>query len=348
MGKSRGDQSEAAEAPAGGEPCGTAAPSAFVIFGASGDLTRRKLVPALWRLHARGKLPERLAIVGFARTAKSDEAFRQEMRAGCQAVDAEGFDAARWPDFAGRLSYVTGSYDSAEDFRRLDETLRRFQAGAAAAACRVYYLATPASAYAAIIENAGRLPAAGGERRIVLEKPFGRDLAEARRLNQLLAAHFDERRTFRIDHYLGKETVQNILILRFTNAIFEPLWNRQHIARVEIAACETLGVEGRGGFYEQSGALRDMVQMHLLQLLALVALEQPASFAAEDIRDEKAKVLRALRPIAAEEVRREALRGQYGPGRAGGREVPGYRQEPGVAPDSRVETYVAMRARIDN
>ena len=320
--------------------------SAVVIFGASGDLTRRKLLPALWKTYLRGRLPKEFTILGYARTAKSDDVFREEMRAACAAAD-EAFEAARWPEFAGRLGYVTGGYDEAAGFDRLESHLEAFERRVGGEPNRVYYLSTPASAYAAVIENLGGRKS-GGERRVVIEKPFGYSLAEARRLNDLVLRHFQEREVFRIDHYLGKETVQNILVLRFANAILEPLWNRKYVDWVQVTAAETLGVESRGGYYEQSGALRDMLQMHLLQLLALVAMEQPASFSADDIRDEKAKVLRALRPIPADLVAQETVRGQYGPGRVEGREAPGYRQERGVAAGSNVETYAAVRTWIDN
>ena len=331
------------------DPAVAPQPFALVIFGASGDLARRKLVPALWRLSARGGLPDRFAVIGYARTATSDDAFRAEMKAAClDAPGAEPAGASQWNAFARRLSYVSGRYENPDDYGRLDEALRGAETAAGTTLNRIFYLATPAGAYADIIAGAGGLPRGPGDRRIVVEKPFGRNLDEARRLNDLTARHFDERQTFRIDHYLGKETVQNILILRYTNAIFEPLWNRQHVAWVRITAAETLGVESRGGYYEQAGALRDMVQMHLLQLLALVAMEQPASFAAADVRDEKAKLLRAVRPTPGDLVRHETVRGQYGPGRVGGRDVPGYRQERGVAGDSTVETFAALRLWIDN
>jgi glucose-6-phosphate 1-dehydrogenase len=322
-------------------------PVALVILGASGDLTRRKLLPALWSAYQRGRLPPQFALVGYARTAKSDDAFRDEMRDACRSA-GESFDAGRWADFAARLTYVTGGYDDPAGFARLAAQLDAFERRTGTEPNRVYYLATPASAYADALGSLGCQKCDRGRRRIVIEKPFGYNLAEARRLNDLAVRHFDESEVFRIDHYLGKETVQNLLVLRFANTVLEPLWNRKYVAWVQVTAAETLGVESRGGYYEQSGALRDMLQMHLLQLVTLVAMEQPASFAAGDLRDEKAKVLRALRPITADLVAHETVRGQYGPGRVDGRDVSGYRQEPGIAAGSRVETYAAVRAWIDN
>ena len=335
-------------------------PFVMVIFGASGDLARRKLLPALWQLHCRGRLPEDYAIIGYARTELDDEAFKQKMReASFDPEEAAPCDEATWSSFARHLHYMSGQYDSAEDFDRLDKFCGKFEQGDKQAV-RIYYLSTPPSAYEGIVEQAGRLHRARRERlnrpdgevadRIVIEKPHGTNLQEARQLDARLAEHFSEANIFRIDHYLGKETVQNILILRFANAIFEPLWNRNHIACVEISATELDGVGTRGGFYEQSGALRDMVQMHLLHLAALVAMEQPASFSADDVRDEKAKILRMLRPISREMAATEAVRGQYGAGAGGmsGQAVPGYRQEKNVAENSNVETYAAVRAYFDN
>ena len=318
----------------------------LVVFGASGDLARRKLIPALWQLALSGRLPKEFAILGYARTDKDDQQFRREMKAACHEAHPDGFDDHLWRLFAERLFYQVGRYDSGQDFARLDRRLAQL-AGDGPPPTRIYYLSTPAGTYESIITGLGSLPSPGGHR-VVVEKPHGRDLADARGLNDLLARHFDENEIFRIDHYLGKETVQNILILRFANTIFEPLWNRKYIDYVEITAAETLGVGRRGGFYEQAGALRDMVQGHLLQLLALVAMEQPASFAADDVRAEKAKVLRSLRPITEDLVRSETVRGQYGPGRAEGQDLVGYRDEEGVADNSNVETFAALTAWIDN
>ncbi|MBN2581736.1 MAG: glucose-6-phosphate dehydrogenase [Planctomycetes bacterium] len=321
-------------------------PFVLVIFGASGDLAQRKLVPALWQLARSGRLADCFTILGYARTDISDEEFRDRMHEACRRHDGDDFDSEAWSHFAARLFYQVGTYDSATDFERLDARIAQLS-GRSAPPTRIYYLATPAGTYESIIEHAGAMPSPGS-RRIVVEKPHGRCLAEAQRLNELLARHFAEDEVFRIDHYLGKETVQNILILRFANTIFEPLWNRKYIDYVEITAAETLGVDGRGGFYEQAGALRDMIQGHLLQLLALVAMEQPASFDAADVRDEKAKALRGLRPITPDLVATETVRGQYGPGQVEGSEVLGYRHEDRVADDSNVETYAALTAWIDN
>lgn len=341
-------------------------PFVMVIFGASGDLAKRKLLPALWKLHCRGRLSDNYAIIGYARSDLDDKAFEQKMRQASFGGDAQApCDEQSWHRFARHLHYLRGQYDSAEDFDRLEQFISRFETPGSSSP-RIYYLSTPPSAYEAIVDQAGRLHRNRRERlndaagataanagedeldRIVIEKPHGTSLSEARRLDQLLARHFSERSTFRIDHYLGKETVQNILILRFANTIFEPLWNRNYISCVQISAGESDGVGSRGGFYEQSGALRDMVQMHLLHLAVLVAMEQPASFSADDLRDEKAKALRMLRPITPDIAMTEAVRGQYGPGLIDGRPVPGYRQEEGVDRHSNTETYAAMRVWFDN
>ncbi len=336
-------------------------PFVLIIFGASGDLAQRKLIPALWQLHCHQRLPQDYAVVGFARSNLSREDFQDKMRQASMGDDGQApCDEQSWGKFAEHLHYIRGQYDAGDDFDRLDDFCDSIVSpqGQDGPAARIFYLSTPPSAYQLIVEQAGRLHRKRGDDfgpqvarqtdRIVIEKPHGTSLDEARRLDGQLAEHFHERAIFRIDHYLGKETVQNILILRFANAIFEPLWNRQHIDYVEISATETGGVGSRGGFYEQSGALRDMVQMHLLHLAALVAMEQPASFAADDVRDEKAKILRMLRPITADMVDAETVRGQYGPGQVEGQTLPGYRQEEGVDDGSNVETFAAMRAYFDN
>jgi glucose-6-phosphate 1-dehydrogenase len=331
-------------------------PCTIVLFGASGDLTQRMVMPAIFRLVRRGLLPPAFRLIGYARSQMTDEAFRTRMRAAV-LQNATGDDKAAWADFAARLSYVSGQYDGdhQDGFANLSRSLQRLDEETGAGDRRLFYLATPPTMYAPIMNNlsAARLggrayqPAATGWARFVIEKPFGHDLGSARALNAELAGAFDEEDIYRIDHFLGKEIVQNVFALRFANAIFEPVWNRTYIDHVQISAMETLGVEGRGGYYEGAGALRDMVQNHLLQLLALVAIEPPARWSPRDVRDEKVKVLRAVRP-AGLGVGRDAVRGQYGAGVVRGKPVLSYRDEPGVAPDSSVETYAALRLHIDN
>jgi glucose-6-phosphate 1-dehydrogenase len=332
-------------------------PFTLVIFGASGDLTARKLIPALWSLFASRTLPEPFAIVCTARTAMTDEAFQTRMHAAVQEfarlkVPSDGV----WQRFASNVHYVSGDPRGVELYSKLGERLRALEQARGGAANRLFYLATPPSLYEAVVENLGgsglgeraTVPVGGGWTRIVVEKPFGRDLASAQTLNRTLSAVFSEEQIYRIDHYLGKETVQNILVFRFANGIFEPLWNRNHVAEVQITVAEELGVESRGSYYEEAGALRDMVQNHLLQLLCLVAMEAPVTFDAVPVREEKSKVMQAIRPVDPAIVDEVALRAQYGPGFLGGKPVPGYRQEPGVKPDSITETYAALRVRVDN
>jgi glucose-6-phosphate 1-dehydrogenase len=314
-----------------------------VIFGASGDLTRRKILPALYRLACRGLLPERFAVVGYARTPWDSAAFREHARRAIEASSGSSVDGETWGRFARALSYVSGPFDDPRCFLPLAEHLARLDRERGTEGRRLYYCATPPSAFPLIVRRLGECGSQEGNR-IVVEKPYGRDLASARELNGVVHEVFDESQVFRIDHYLGKETVQNILVFRFANSMFERVWNRDAVDHVEITVAETLGAEGRGASYEEAGALRDMVQNHLLQLLSFLAMEPPRSLDPEAIRDEKVKVLRALRPLDPAEV----VRAQYARGRVGGAEVPGYREEEGVAPDSTVETYVALRAWIDD
>ncbi|MDX6553907.1 MAG: glucose-6-phosphate 1-dehydrogenase [Miltoncostaeaceae bacterium] len=332
----------------------TPAPAAIVIFGASGDLTHRKLMPALYSLAVQQLLPPETAIVGLARSELDDDAFRARMRDGVQRFGTEPLDEEVWEGFARRLSYLSASFDSPGGYERLRATLKRLDAERGTRGNRLFYLATAPEFFPVIAEGLGAADLAGEgpepERfaRLIVEKPFGHDLASARELNARLGRHFRERQVYRIDHYLGKETVQNLLVLRFANAIFEPVWNRRYVDNVQITVAEDIGVGTRAGYYERSGALRDIVQNHMLQLLSLLAMEPPARFESRDVRDEKVKVLRAIEPFTAASAAAEAVRGQYGAGWVAGEWVPGYRDEPGVDPASKTETFVAMRLHVDN
>jgi len=327
-------------------------PFTLVIFGASGDLTRRKLVPALWSLYAGRTLPEPFAIIGSARSEVSTDEFRRRMREAVhEFARVKPPSANVWDRFASSLSYVNGNPADPALYGSLERALRDIEKARPGAANRLFYLATPPSLYDTVVENLGASGLArpqGGWTRVIVEKPFGHDYESARTLNSRLGQVFREEQIYRIDHYLGKETVQNLLVLRFANGIFEPLWNRSHVAEIQITVAETIGVETRGAYYEEAGALRDMMQNHLLQLLCLIALEPPVTFDAGPVHDEKNKVMRAIRPIDPRKVDEVALRGQYGPGFVGGKQVPGYRQEKGVAQDSQTETYAALRLTVDN
>jgi glucose-6-phosphate 1-dehydrogenase len=327
-------------------------PFALVIFGASGDLTRRKLVPALWSLYAARTLPEPFIILGTARTEVTDEAFRDQMREAVAAFARVKIPSSLvWERFAQNLFYVAGDPGQPDLYPRLRQRLEELERTRGGPTNRVFYAATPPSLYDDIAQHlgeAGLAHAPNGWTRVVMEKPFGRDFESARALNRQLTSVFQEEQIYRIDHYLGKETVQNILVFRFANGIFEPLWNRNHVAEVQMTVAETIGVEGRGSYYEEAGALRDMIQNHMLQLLCLIAMEPPVTFDAAPVRDEKNKVLQALRPIDPAKVDDVALRAQYAAGFAGGRVVPGYREEKGVKRDSTTETYAALRLQLDN
>ena len=331
-----------------------AQPCAMVVFGASGDLTRRKLIPALFSLDCDGLLAPGFALVGYARQARHHEEFRREMMEAVARHCRRTADAAMRDSFAARLWYCTADYDDPKGYVRLAELLAELDRAHGTEGNRLFYLATPPSVVPIVIARLGEAglvsPHAAGSdwSRVVVEKPFGRDLDSAMALNRQLTQVFHEEQVYRIDHYLGKETVQNILVFRLANGIFEPLWNHHHVDHVQITVAEALGVEGRGRSFEEAGILRDMVQNHLLQLLTLVAMEPPAAFEADAVRDEKVKVLKALRPLTDEDVDRLVVRGQYGPGRTGNEAAPGYREEPGVEPDSPVETFVALAAFIDN
>jgi glucose-6-phosphate 1-dehydrogenase len=332
----------------------SAEPCAIVLFGASGDLARRKVVPALYDLAANNSLASRYAVIGFARTAMTDDAFRGAAGEAARSISEVGpVDDQKWREFAGNLYYHTGDYSNQESYARLAHRLAELDRENNLANNRLFYVATPPEIYPSIVEQLGQAGLArpanpGSWVRIIIEKPFGRDLASARELNRTVLNVFDESQVYRIDHYLGKDTVQNLLVLRFGNGIFEPLWNRNYVDHVQITAAETLGVERRAAFYETAGALRDMIQSHVLQLTSLVALEPPAAFDATAVRNEKIKVLQSIRPFTAETVSKSVVRAQYGAGEIAGKRVPGYREEPGVNPHSRTETFAAIKLAIDN
>ena len=330
----------------------TPEPATMVIFGATGDLTHRKLVPALYNLQRERLLPPGFNVIGFARRDWSDDFFRNSLLKDARQHSRSGVEEALWHSFAESISYVQASFDNPAGYTALAQKLNELDQQRGASGNRLFYLATPPENYATIIQQLGAAGLAkspsGGWVRIIIEKPFGRDLPSARALNTEVHMVFDEAQVYRIDHYLGKETVQNILVFRFANGIFEPVWNRRYVDHVQITVAETVGVEGRGGYYEHAGAMRDMVQNHLMQLLTLTAMEPPVGYRADAVRDEKVKVLRAIRAITPEQVGEHTVRGQYGPGVVKGQPVPGYREEQGVALDSRTETYVALRFFIDS
>ena len=333
---------------------GTAEPCAVILFGASGDLAKRKVLPAMFDLAVHDSLGSRYVIVGFARTPMSDEAFRTTTREAARTMSELGpIDPKQWADFSSCLYYNSGDYSDPQAYAQLTKRLAELEAEKKLGGNRLFYLSTPPEVYPHIVEQLGRAgmarPATPGSWvRIIIEKPFGRDLATAKELNEKVHNVFEENQVYRIDHYLGKDTVQNLLVLRFSNGIFEPLWNRNYVDCVQITASETLGVERRGGFYETAGALRDMIQSHVLQLTSLVALEPPSAFDATAVRNEKLKVLQAIRPFNLEMVAQSVVRGQYAPGQLDGHRLAGYREEPGVSQTSRTETFVSARLLIDN
>jgi glucose-6-phosphate 1-dehydrogenase len=326
-------------------------PTVFVIFGGAGDLTWRKLVPALFDLAQDRSMPASFSVIAVDRVPMSDEKLRQRLHSGVNQFSRFGKakDAA-WNEFARHISYQQGDFKKKQTYAALGVQCARLDKEWGAKAHRIFYMATPPSMFGEIPKYLGQAGLARDREcaRIVIEKPIGYDLESARALNAILAASFEESQIFRIDHYLGKETVQNILAFRFANPLFEPIWNRRYIDYVSITVAETVGVEHRGGYYDHAGALRDMVQNHLMQLLCLVAMEPMVSFQADEIRNKKVDVLHAARPIDRDAVAQCAVRGQYGPGNSVGKKAPGYRQEEGVAPDSQTETFAALKLFVDN
>ena len=327
-------------------------PVLLVVFGASGDLARRKLIPALYNLAYQNLLPPMFTLLGFARTPYSDEQFRDLARQGIEEFGPFGVDEHVWRGFSQGLFYQSGSYDDPDSFQQLAERTDQLSAERNTGGNRLYYLATPPSVYKSItslIHGAGLCQTTGDDLgRIVIEKPFGHDLSSAQELNEHLLHLFSESQIYRIDHYLGKETVQNILVFRFGNGIFEPIWNRNYVDHVQITVAETLGIGDRGGYYDKAGAIRDMLQNHMMQLVALTAMEPPVAFDAKAVRDQKVNVLQSIRPIAPAEIEDWVVRAQYGPGVSGGIEIPGYTSEKGVPAKSTTETYVAWKLEIDN
>ncbi len=331
-----------------------AEPCALVIFGAGGDLTRRKLMPALYHMRADGVLPEQMAVIGVAREPLDTGSFRAAMLKGCTEFGPGTLDTKTWLSLEQQLFYVQGELNDPGTYARLASMLDGCALPEGSG--HLFYLAIPPQLYPSTIAQlsaSGVAPRTTGPahkpyRRVLIEKPFGTSLESARTLNREVQAAFSERQIYRLDHYLGKETVQNLLMFRFANSIFEPVWNRQHVHHVQITAAESVGVEHRGGYYEQAGVVRDMFQNHLLQLLTLAAMEPPVTFSADAVRDEKVKVLRALRSPSPEEMHEYVVRGQYAAGIIDGKAVPGYREEQGVSPASGIATYAAVRFMVDN
>jgi glucose-6-phosphate 1-dehydrogenase len=329
-------------------------PCLLVIFGASGDLTRRLLIPDLFGLYMERLLPESFAVLGVSRTALSEDAFRSLLMDSAREHGREGFDAARWESFAARIFYHPADLEDPAGYPGLNDRIRSLCAGRGIPGNLIFYAAVAPRHYASLVARIGESGLAvpseelPGFRRLVVEKPFGRDLFSARELNRGIRSVFHDEQVYRIDHFLGKETVQNIFVFRFGNGIFEPLWNRNYIDHVQITVAETIGVEGRGDFYEEAGAVRDMIQNHLLQLLALVAKEPPNSLAGDDVRGEKLKLLKSIVRVSPERAGEMCVRGQYTEGEIGGKKVPAYRGEKNVSHGSFTETYAALRFSIDN
>ncbi|WP_151086420.1 glucose-6-phosphate dehydrogenase [Hymenobacter baengnokdamensis] len=326
-------------------------PTVFVIFGGTGDLNARKLAPALYNLYLEGWLPEQFALIGTGRTPLTDDDFRGRMLSDVNEFSRSGkVKQEQWEAFGPHIYYQAADVQNAKTYKEFGTRIKELEKDWKAPANVIYYLAVAPNFFPIIAENLAKagLTEDAERTRIVIEKPFGHDLDSAKELNTLLGRIFQEKQIYRIDHYLGKETVQNIMAFRFANAIMEPLWNRNYIEHVQISVTESLGVGERTGYYDGSGALRDMIQNHLLQLLCIVAMEPPVSFSAEEVRDRKVDVLRAMRRFTPESVREQAVRGQYGPGWIEGKQVPGYREEPGANPQSNTETFAAVKFFVDN
>jgi glucose-6-phosphate 1-dehydrogenase len=332
----------------------TAAPATMVIFGASGDLTRRKLLPALYNLALEHAIPAEFTVVGVSRSQMSDDEFRKDMRKGVDEFSRSGkAKPAVWDSFSQGMHYIAGDTKDKKTYTMLRDELDKLDKERGTQGNRIFYLSTPPSIFGEIIDGLGHAGLAthqedGPYARIIIEKPFGHDYDSAKALDDDLARVFRERQVYRIDHYLGKETVQNLLVLRFANGVFEPLWNRNYIDHVQVTVAESIGIEGRGGYYDSAGALRDMLQNHLMQLMTLVAMEPPAAIDANGVRDEKVKVLRSIRPLCMGGRVTDVVRGQYGPGWVEGKQATGYRDEKDVPEDSITETYVASRLFVDN
>ncbi len=329
-----------------GDPC------TIVIFGASGDLTKRKLLPALYNLKRLKLLPENFAVLGVAVTEGNDEIYREKITADINEFATEPVEKAEWDEFVKRAYYISGDFNDAGTFQRLAAKITDVQKTHQLPGNVLFYLAITPTLFAKVVEQLGAIGLTAETedawRRVIIEKPFGRDLASARELNLEISKSLRERQIYRIDHYLGKETVQNIMVFRFGNSVFEPIWNRRYIEYVQITVAEELGVELRGGYYDHSGVLRDMVQNHILSVLSLVAMEPPTSISGDSVRNEKVKVLEAIRPMEPEEVIENTVRGQYAAGVIDAKNVPAYRSEPDVNPKSNTETFVAMKLEVDN